>query len=222
MAERLNAPVLKTGWPARVTWVRILPAPFEIQRTTLFRVVFGPNALEDSPSNPALPVEFYAELRRLAATHLRAERSNHTLQATALINEVYLKLARRIAAGDIPRADFLAAAAQAMRQILVDYARMRKRLKRGNASSRTDIDPDLLLLPQSDQEDLPAGFEELDGALDELAKVDAEAARIVSLRFFAGLSVDDAASMMGISPRSAARLWQFARAWLFTALTRKT
>ena len=169
-----------------------------------------------------MPVEFYAELRRLATTHLRAERTHHTLQATALINEVYLKLARRIASGDIPRADFVAAAAHAMRQILVDYARMRKRLKRGSTTNRSDVDPDLLSLPQPDELDFPAGLEELDDALKQLAEVDAEAAKIVSLRFFAGLSVDDAAAMMGISPRSAARLWQFARSWLFLALTRRS
>jgi len=166
---------------------------------------------------PDISQDIYDELRRLAGGFLRHERSDHTLQATALVHEAFLKLRDRLeAAGTIERSHFIAAAAQAMRRILVDHARARKRIKRGDPSRRADIDPDLLHLPNHDS---PADLESLDVAVKELELADPAAARIVELRFFSGLSVDEAAVVMNLSPRSAARLWQFARSWLYQKLS---
>jgi RNA polymerase sigma-70 factor, ECF subfamily len=161
--------------------------------------------------------QLYDELRGIASSMLRGERANHTLQATALVHETFLKLRARLASTDLAEGDFLAAAAQAMRRILVDHARARKRLKRGDPAHRADVDPDLLAMPNDGQ---ACDVEELAVALEALAEVDADAARMVDLRFFGGLSVDQAAEAMGLSPRSAARLWQFARSWLLTRLSR--
>jgi RNA polymerase sigma factor (TIGR02999 family) len=160
--------------------------------------------------------QLYDELRGIASRMLRGERANHTLQATALVHETFMKLRPRLASTDLSEGDFLAAAAQAMRRILVDHARARNRLKRGDPSRRADLDPDLLAMPDGSQ---AGDVEALGAALEALAVVDADAARMVDLRFFGGLSVDQAAEAMGLSPRSAARLWQFARSWLLTKLS---
>ena len=156
--------------------------------------------------------QLYEELRGIAAAFLRGERIEHTLQATALVHEAILKLRSRVeSSGSISDADFIAACSQAMRRILVDHARTRKRLKRGDPSRRADLEPDLLALPSQGQ---TPELDDLDAALFRLAEIDPEAARVVELRFFGGFSVDQAAEIMKLSPRSAARLWQFARAWL--------
>lgn len=160
--------------------------------------------------------QLYEELRGIAAALLRGERVGHTLQSTALVHEAILKLRARFeSTGTIDDSAFIAASSQAMRRILVDHARTRNRLKRGDPSRRADVELDLLTLPSQSQ---PPGLDELDAALVRLAEVDPEAAKIVELRFFGGFSVDQAAELMTLSPRSAARLWQFARAWLATEL----
>lgn len=162
--------------------------------------------------------EIYAQLRQVAAGLLSGERRDHTLQATALLHEAVLKINARLAERSLSRADLVAAAAQAMRWILVDHARTRNRLKRGGGQVRNG-DAELLGIAAACSGDDPPDLESLNAAMESLARLEPEAARIVELRFFAGLSVDDAAIQMQISPRSAARLWSFARAWLYDCLT---
>jgi len=157
-----------------------------------------------------LPV-VYDELRHLAAQRLANEKPGQTLQATALVHEAYLRLV-----GDQHfdnRGHFFAAAAEAMRRILLNRARDKKRLKRGGERHRVDLDHIEIALDTSD-EDLIA----LDQALTELATEDPEAARLVNLRFFAELTLKDAAASLGLSQRTAERQWTYARAWLYARL----
>jgi RNA polymerase sigma factor (TIGR02999 family) len=156
----------------------------------------------------------YDELRRLAAQKLANERPGHTLEATALVHEAYLRLVA--GEGENPsdrpfanRRHFFAAAAQAMQRILVDSARRRRAQKRGGAGQRHDLDELDLALPEP-REDLLA----LDGALARLTAVNPQAAELVRLRFFLGYTLLDAAEILGVAPRTAYRLWAYARAWL--------
>ena len=173
---------------------------------------------ESGPGDPVaaerlLPL-VYDELRRLAAARLANERTDHTLDATALVHEAYLRLI-----GDQRfegRAHFFAAAAEAMRRVLVDHSRNRARLKRGGGKNRIDLDR--LTDPASaTDEDLLA----LDDCIDGLAQHYPQAAELVKLRFFAGMTLDEAAETMGLSLRTANRHWAFARAWLAAALARE-
>jgi RNA polymerase sigma factor (TIGR02999 family) len=156
----------------------------------------------------------YDELRKLAAAQMAAEAPDQTLQPTALVHEAYLRL---VGPGDVSRwegrAHFFAAAAEAMRRILVDTARRKNRLKRGGDQVRRDVDEVEVAAP-SPREDLLA----LDEALERLIAMDRSAAELVKLRYFAGLSLPEAAQVMKISPRSADRLWAYARAWLHQEL----
>jgi RNA polymerase sigma factor (TIGR02999 family) len=157
----------------------------------------------------------YEELRRLAAARLAREAPGQSLQATALVHEAYLRLI-----GSDPdkpfdgRGHFFAAAAEAMRRILIDRARDRKRLKRGGERRRVRIDLDALLV-EAPGDDLLA----LDEALSALAKEDSGAAKLVKLRAFAGLTLPQAAEVLGISRRTADRDWAYARAWLCHVLS---
>ena len=156
----------------------------------------------------------YAELRRLAAHRLAGEKAGHTLQPTALVHEAYL----RLVGGDQPRdwsgrGHFFAAAAQAMRRILVEIARRKAAGKCGGGRARADVDVADLVAPEQADE-LLAVHEALDG----LAATDPQAAELVQLRYFAGLSIPEAADVLGIGARSADRLWAFARAWLRRAV----
>jgi RNA polymerase sigma factor (TIGR02999 family) len=151
----------------------------------------------------------YDELRRLAAAHLAAEAPGHTLQPTALVHEAYLRLVGRTDDAQWDgRGHFFAAAAQAMRRLLVETARRKRAVKR-SGRARVDLDEAALAIPET-HEDLLA----LDEALDRLAETDRQAADLVHLRYFAGLSIPDAATVLGVSPRTADRLWAYARAWL--------
>jgi RNA polymerase sigma factor (TIGR02999 family) len=153
----------------------------------------------------------YDELRRLAAAKLAREKPGQTLDATALVHEAYLRLLGAQGANQsfANRGHFFAAAAEAMRRILIENARRKGREKRGGRLLRRDLNAFDLAAPEV-SEDLLA----LDEALDQLAKVDPLAARLVQLRFFAGLSLPQVADSLDISPRTADRLWAFARAWL--------
>jgi RNA polymerase sigma factor (TIGR02999 family) len=152
----------------------------------------------------------YDELRKLAAHKLAHEAPGQTLEATALVHEAYLRLVgRAVEERWDGRGHFFAAAAEAMRRILVDNARRKKSLKRGGDQQRHELDEDRLAAPAL-REDLVA----LDEALTKLAALDARAAELVQLRYFAGLALPEAAQVLGISPRSAGRLWAYARAWL--------
>jgi RNA polymerase sigma-70 factor (ECF subfamily) len=154
----------------------------------------------------------YAELRRLAHHYMRGERASHTLQTTALVNELYVRLAGINALQWRDRAHFFAMAATLMRRVLVDYARQRGREKRGGGVSVTSLDANVMA-PQSSV-DIVA----LDQALDRLAAVDPQQSRIVELRFFAGLSVEETAEAMGISPATVKRDWATAKLWLYREL----
>jgi RNA polymerase sigma factor (TIGR02999 family) len=153
----------------------------------------------------------YDELRQLAAHRLAHERPGQTLQPTALVHEAYLRLVdtatvRRWES----RGHFFAAAAEAMRRILVERARQRGRLRHGGGLRRLDLsESEVAVTPDDDDQIL-----HLDEALDRLAAVRPQAAELVKLRFFSGLTAEEAAPMIGLSPRSARRLWAFARAWL--------
>jgi RNA polymerase sigma factor (TIGR02999 family) len=154
----------------------------------------------------------YEELRRLAHRYMRGERPGHTLQTTALVNEVYLRLAGIDALRWRDRAHFFAMAATLMRRVLVDYARQRGREKRGAGVSVTSLDEHTVAAQPA--VDVVA----LDEALERLAAVDAQQSRVVELRFFAGLSVEETAEALGISPATVKRDWATARLWLYNEL----
>lgn len=156
----------------------------------------------------------YDELRRLAGALLRGERSGHTLQPTALVHEAFLRLLgeRRV---DAPaRARFFAVAATAMRRVLVDHARTRRRLKRGGGETVVTLPTGLAAEGPLAPVDLLA----LDVALDRLARLDAQQAQIVELRYFAGLSIEETAELIGTSPATVKRNWTSARAFLLREL----
>jgi RNA polymerase sigma factor (TIGR02999 family) len=151
----------------------------------------------------------YEELRRQASRYMRRERRGHSLQTTALINEAFLRL---IDAKDVhwqDRAHFFAIAANLMRRVLVDHARRRDAEKRGGSALRLTLDEALAVAKETDV-DLLA----IDEALDRLAKIDPKQARVVELRFFSGLTVDETAAALGVSPKTVKRDWSVARAWL--------
>ena len=164
----------------------------------------------DRPALEALMPLVYAELRRLAAHYLRGERPGQTLQPTALVHEAYLRLLKDRPERWQNRAHFCAIAAHAMRQILIERARARDALKRGGGRPRVTFDESLPAASPEQSIDMVA----LDAALDRLAELDASQARIVELRFFGGLSIEETAEAMGISPATVKRHWALARAWL--------
>ena len=151
----------------------------------------------------------YAELRRLASSYMRRERSDHTLQATALVNEAYLKLVEQRSVDWQSRGHFFGIAAQVMRRILVDHARGHLREKRGGGLRAVPLDDALVFAPEQSQE-----LVKLDLALDQLTKLDPRQGKIVELRFFGGLTVEQTAEMLGISPKTVKRDWSMAKAWL--------
>jgi RNA polymerase sigma factor (TIGR02999 family) len=158
---------------------------------------------------PRLVPLLYDELRRLAGHFLREERPGHTLQPTALVHEAYLKLAGQ-RAGFENRAQFMAVAAQAMRRILVDYARQRVAAKRGGGIALAELDVATVGATVEQSQELLA----IDEALEKLATMDAQQGRVVELRYFGGLTVEETAAALGISPRTVKREWAMAKAWL--------
>jgi RNA polymerase sigma factor (TIGR02999 family) len=164
--------------------------------------------------NQLLPM-VYDELRRLAAGYFQAENPGHTLQPTALVHEAYLKLVDQRTAGWQDRMQFFGVAAQAMRRILVDHARTRRAGKRDPGGKRVPLDDAVACLEER-AEDLVA----VDEALARLARFDERKARVVELRFFGGLTVEDTANVLGVSGRTVEREWTLARAWLRGEVTR--
>ena len=159
----------------------------------------------------------YEQLRAIAQQRMADERAGHTLEATALVHEAYLRLV-----GDRPvawanRAHFFYAAAEAMRRILIEHARARGRIKRGGGAERARVDPGSVVDLAADTN--PDTILSLDAALCRLEREDAELAAIVRLRFYAGLNVEDSAAALGTSPATVKRRWAFARAWLFERLS---
>ena len=176
----------------------------------------------------------YDELRRLAQGHLRRERQDHTLQRTALVNEAFLRLVDQRAADWNSRAQFLALASTVMRRILVDHARTRGAGKRGGGAERVSLDA---LAARTDEDgrlldDVPTALQHRDGelhedvvaidrALAQLAGFDAQQAKVVEMRYFAGLTIEETADALGISPATVKREWAMARAWLRRAIERE-
>ena len=163
----------------------------------------------DQGAREALIPLVYDELRRLARRYLRRERPDHTLQSAALVNEAYLRLIRQDQPQWQNRAHFFGVAAQLMRHILVDHARNRAAAKRGAGAPRLTLDPDVAL-PQTRDVDLVA----LDDALNQLAILDPQQSRLVELRFFGGLSIEETSVVLSVSPATVKREWATARAWL--------
>jgi RNA polymerase sigma factor (TIGR02999 family) len=174
------------------------------------------NAIEqgDSEASEQLLPLVYDALRRLAAHRMAQERPGQTLDATALVHEAYLRLVEVPEAGQWHgRGHFFAAAAEAMRRILIDQARRKKSAKAGGQLQRVDLDGDRLFAPADDPD--PDELLALDAALEQFEQEDPLKARLVKLRYFAGLSIPDAAAALGISPATAKRHWVYARSWLF-------
>lgn len=159
----------------------------------------------------------YPELRRIAAHYMQGERAGHTLQPTALVNEAYLELVGQADIDWRNRSHFFGVAAQLMRRILVNYARRRKAQKREGKRQRVELS-DTLAIAEDRLDEIIA----VDEALDRLAEWDPRQAKIVELRFFAGLTEDEIAEAVGISPRTVKRDWMIARAWLNSELNRKS
>ena len=156
----------------------------------------------------------YGELRRLADRYLRRERPGHTLQSTALVNEAWMKLIDQRNVHWQNRAHFFGVAAQMIRRILVDYARSRNASKRGGHAYKLSLD-DMVEMPKQRDLDLVA----LDDALESLSKVDPQQGRVVELRFFAGLSIEETAEVLRISPATVKRDWVSAKAWLYREMS---
>jgi RNA polymerase sigma factor (TIGR02999 family) len=155
----------------------------------------------------------YDELRRLAHRQLRGERTNHTLQTAELVHETYLRLVNSSRVQWQNRAHFLAVAAQSMRRILVDAARSRQSLKRGGEQTRVALDAELTIAGAPNV-DVVA----LDDALESLFRTDQRRSRVVELRFFGGLTVEETAAVLDVSPETVMRDWKVAKAWLFKQL----
>lgn len=160
----------------------------------------------------------YKELRRLASRYLNRERGDHTLEPTALVHEAFLRLASENQPPWQDRAHFFGVAARLMRQILVDHARRHNSLKRGGDYERGTMTEELIVYcPQKSAELLA-----LDEALKRLACEDERQCRVVEMKFFAGLSIEEIAAVLGVSPRTVKREWTMARAWLHQEMTRVT
>ena len=157
----------------------------------------------------------YGELRRLAGSYLRRERSDHTLQPTALVHEAYMKLVDQRHVKWQNRAHFFGIAAQVMRRILMDHARKHKAEKRGGEADKLPLEDEILVVSTNRSDQLLA----LDEALETLAKLDPQKAKIVELRYFGGLSIEETAEVMGVSVPTINRQWRTAKAWLYGQLT---
>jgi len=155
----------------------------------------------------------YAELRRIASREMRRERPGRTLQATALVHEAYLRLVKDATLSAASRGQFLGIAAHAMREILIERARARVAQKRGGGAARITLDESLSATPG-----LSIDVLALDEALQRLARLDPRHAQVVELRYFGGLSVEDTAAALGLSPATVKRAWTLARAWLYREL----
>ncbi len=169
----------------------------------------------DATSKEELILALYSELRALARQKMSYEAPGHTLQPTALVHEVWLRLVVPSRTSWQNRAEFFSAAGQAMRRILVDHARRKQSLKRGGGLQHQELDDSAIILSVPAEELLA-----VDEALDQLSQTDPLSAQLVVLRYYVGMSMAEAATAMGLAPRTAERLWTFARAWLKTEIRR--
>jgi RNA polymerase sigma factor (TIGR02999 family) len=181
--------------------------------TRVTRLLIDWSRGDEAALDELLPI-VYSELRRVARRELRRERAGHTLQPTALVNELYLRLVEQRRASWENRAQFFAVAAQIMRRILVDHARAQVAAKRGGLAPRLSLSEAGDIGTEPAHEVLA-----VDMALTRLASLDADQARIVELRFFSGLTVEETAHVLGRSPRTIKREWRLARAWLYGQLS---
>jgi RNA polymerase sigma factor (TIGR02999 family) len=177
----------------------------------LVRLTDGDGAVLDE----LLPL-VYAELRRLASSYLRRERQGHTLQPTALVHEAYLRMIDQTQAHWQNRAHFFGVAAQMMRRILIDHARAQQAEKRGGEFQKLSLDENIDVSGQRADE-----LVALDDALERLAQIDPQKSRIVELRFFGGLSVEETAEVLGVSAPTVKRQWRMAKAWLYGQVQRQ-
>jgi RNA polymerase sigma-70 factor (ECF subfamily) len=168
----------------------------------------------DQKALAQLMAVLYQELRRIAYGYMRREREDHTLQTSDLINEAYLRLVGASSVECEGRIHFLALAAQTMRRILVEHARSRAYLKRGGGMVRMPLEEAMVMAPDRDPQLLA-----LDDALTELAKFDSRKAQIVEMRFFAGLSVEETAEALKVSPQTVLRDWKLSKLWLTRQMT---
>ena len=189
-----------------------MSAPDSAHVTSLLKTASG-----DSESARELIQILYEELRRVAARMIAEERPDHTLQATALVNELYLKLVDQTRVGASDRAHFLAIAARVMRQILVNHALAKKAQKRGGDRDRRVLDSQVGVASRPSVDVL-----HLEDALRELAKEKSRVADVVTLRYFGGLSVPEVAEVLDVSERTVALDWRFARAWLSHEMSRES
>lgn len=164
----------------------------------------------DTSAFDALIPLMYEELHLVAQQRLKRERADHTLGATALVNEVYLKFVNQQQITPANRGEFMAVASQSMRNILVDYARTKKRQKRGGDHVQVSLETVEAFLSDKEADEVLM----LDGALARLAAIDERAGQVIQYRFFGGLTLDETAEIMGISKRSVQRCWNTAKAWL--------
>lgn len=211
--------------PGRIcaTWYassRRVPKSRLVRRTGLDRQSRDGTTVPNSRSGKALhPAEWtsllYSELRRLAGYYMRQERGSHTLQATALVHEVYLRLVDQRAVHWEDRNQFLGIAAQLMRRVLLDHSRRHQAAKRGGNVDRVFLQEAAIVSKAR-----PADVVALDEALTRLAELDAQQARLVELRFFGGLSIEETAGVMDVSPATVKRNWNVAKAWLARELAR--
>jgi RNA polymerase sigma factor (TIGR02999 family) len=175
----------------------------------------------DQAALTALLPLVYEELRALARRHLRHERGSHTLQRTALVHEAFLRMVEQKEVDWESRTQFYGIASQMMRRVLVDYARRRSAVKRGDGAQHVDLDAVL----QDEGDDLPPAqepaidFAAIDDALKRLEALDPKQGRLVELRFFGGLSIKETADVIGMSPATVKREWAIARAWLQREIT---
>jgi RNA polymerase sigma factor (TIGR02999 family) len=170
---------------------------------------------DESALNKLMPL-VYQELRKMAHYQMTKEKAGHTLQTTALVNEVYLRLVGAMEVSWRDRAHFFALSAQLMRRILVDHARGRGRAKRGGAIKKLSLDESLAIPVGQD-----TNIVELDDALNALAAVDARKAKMIELRFFGGLSVQEAAKVLDVSVSTVMSDWKFAKVWLLREMQRR-
>ena len=175
------------------------------------------NAGDESARDALVPL-VYDELRRIARKHIANQRADHTLQPTALVHEAYLRLARNDFSSFRDRVHFFALASQVMRQVLLDYARKAAAAKRGNNPITVALD-EAVVGSQDRSEQTTLDLIGLDHAMKQLAELDPRQSRIVELRFFGGLSIEETAEAISISPATAKREWTIARLWLHRALS---
>jgi RNA polymerase sigma factor (TIGR02999 family) len=211
--DTMRTPPPWSFFPARLPG--IVTPQTDLPMNDVTRILDAAQRGDASATAELLPL-VYDELRRMAAQKMAREAPGHTLQATALVHEVWMRLAGDDKQAWANRAHFFGAAAEAMRRILVEHARRKQTAKRGSGAERVEMDDDVLVL-NAPPDELLAVHE----ALDSFAAQDARAAELVKLRYFVGMTMEEAASALDLPTRSAERLWAYAKAWLQREIRRR-